>query len=108
MKPVRVRPRADMEIDVLADYIAGENLGAALRFLEAIETTFDALSEQPGIGSPRYAHLPLLEGLRVWAVSGFENTLIFYIERPVYVDVLRVLHAARDIPAALTDQDPSN
>ena len=44
----------------------------------------------------------------MWAVSGFENTFIFYIERPAYVDVLRVLHAARDLPAELANQDPSN
>jgi toxin ParE1/3/4 len=101
MKPVRVRPRADTEIDALADYIANDSLGAAMRFLDAMQKTFDQVADQPGIGSPRYAHLPMLEGLRVWPVSEFENHLIFYIERPSYVDVLRVLHASRDIPAAL-------
>jgi len=103
MKLVRIRPRADADIDSLADYIAEENPGAALRFLSAVEKTFAALARQPGMGSPRFAHLPLLEGLRVWAVSGFENHLIFYIERSAYIDVLRVLHAARDIPAALRE-----
>lgn len=101
MKPVRVRPHADAEIETLADYIAGENVDAALRFLDATETTFDRLSEPLGIGSPRYAHLPVLEGLRVLAVSGFDNHLIFYVERPAYIDVLRVLHALRDIPVTL-------
>jgi len=101
MKPVRVRPRADAEIDALADYIAQDNPPAALRFLDAVQKTFDLIGEQPGIGSRRYAHLPLLGEVRVWPVADFEKHLVFYIERPGYIDVLRILHGARDIPAAL-------
>jgi len=109
MKPVRVRPRADTEIDALADYIAQDNPAAAFRFLDAIQKTFDLIGEQPGVGSRRYAHLPMMEGLRVWPVAGFGKHLVFYIERPAYIDVLRVLHGARDIPAALGEgsDDPS-
>ena len=59
MKSVHIRPRADTEIDALADYIATDNPEAAGRFLEAVQKTFDLLSEHPGIGSQRYAHLPL-------------------------------------------------
>ena len=32
MKPVRIRPRADAEIDALADYIAADSPTATLRF----------------------------------------------------------------------------
>lgn len=103
MKPVRVRPRADTEIDALADYIASDSPGAAMRFLDAVQKSLDLIGEQPGIGSRRYAHLPMLEGLRMWAVSDFEKHLIFYIERPNYIDVLRVLHGSREIPAALME-----
>src|SRR5690242_17262097 len=99
MKPVHIRPRADTEIDALADYIANDNPEAAARFLDAVQKTLDLLSEHPGIGSRRYAHLPLLEGLRVVGVTDFKNHLVFYLERPSYIDVLRVLHSARDIPA---------
>ena len=44
-----------------------------------------------------------LAGLRVWQVQGFENYLIFY--RPIErgIEVLRVLHAARDIGAAFDE-----
>ena len=107
MKPVRVRPRADAEIDALADYIAADSLDAALRFLDAVEQAFARIGEQPGIGSNRYAHLPLLGGLRVWPVPGFDRHLVFYVERADYIDVLRVLHGARDMPAAPMD-DPAN
>lgn len=108
MKPVRVRPCADTEIDALADYIARDSLNAAERFLDAVQETFDLIAEHSGIGSLRYAHLPMLDGLRVIPVSGFENHLVFYIERSTYVDVLRVLHGARDIPAALKEDPMGN
>ncbi|HEX8873071.1 MAG TPA: type II toxin-antitoxin system RelE/ParE family toxin [Nitrosospira sp.] len=102
-KPIRIRPRASSDIDDLADYIAQENLDAAIRFLDALQNTLELICGQPRLGSLRYAHLPMLEGLRVLAVTGFGNHLVFYIERSGHVDVLRVLHSARDIPLALLD-----
>lgn len=101
MKPVRVRPLADTEIDAITDYIACDNPKAALRFLDALQKTFDELSAHPGIGSRRYAHLPMLVGLRMWPISTFEKYLIFYIERPHYIDVLRILHSSRGLPNIL-------
>lgn len=103
MKPVRVRPCANTEIDALADYIASDSPDAAMRFLDAMQKSFDLIGEQPGIGARRYAHLPMLESLRMLAVSDFEKHLVFYIERPSYIDVLRVLHGSRDIPVALVE-----
>lgn len=103
MKSVRIRPRADADIDECAAYIARGNPGAAFRFLEAIERSFSTISEQPGIGSPRYARLPALAGLRMWVVPEFEKYLVFYIEKAHFVDVVRVLHATRDIPSLLLD-----
>ena len=103
MKPIRIRPRADTEIDELAGYIALDSPDAAMRFLEAVQKSFELISEQPGIGTQRYAHLSLLEDLRMLPVCDFEKHLVFYIERPGYIDVLRVLHGSRDIPVALVD-----
>ncbi|MDE2365907.1 MAG: type II toxin-antitoxin system RelE/ParE family toxin [Betaproteobacteria bacterium] len=76
---------------------------AAIRFLDALQNTLELICGQPHPGSLRYAHLPMLEGLRVLAVTGFGSYLVFYIERSSHVDVLRVLHGARDIPLALLD-----
>ena len=103
MKSIRVRPHADSEINALADYIAHDNLNAALRFLDAVQKTFNLIAEQPNIGSQRYAHFPMMDGLRMKAISNFENHFIFYIERPSYIDILRVLHSARDIPEAIKE-----
>ena len=82
-------------------WIAKYNPAVALRFLDAIELTCDALSRMPGIGSPRYAEIPLVHGVRMLAIKDFENYLLFYLEHEDCVDVIRVLHGARDIPEAL-------
>ena len=59
------------------------------------------LSRMPGIGSSRYAEIPLVHGIRMLAIKDFENYLLFYLEHEDCVDVIRVLHGARDIPEAL-------
>ena len=101
MKPVRITPRADNDIDACFAWIAKDNPAAALRFLDAIELTCDAVSRMPGIGSPRYAEIPLVHGVRILAIKDFENYLLFYLEHEDCVDVIRVLHGARDLPEAL-------
>ena len=53
-------------------------------------------AEFPEIGSPRTASDPSLAGLRLWPVPGFEKFRICYIPRVDHIDVLRVLHGARD------------
>ena len=49
--------------------------------------------------------MPTKEDCRwcVLVVHGFENHLVFYIERSGHIGVLHVLPIARDIPAALLD-----
>jgi toxin ParE1/3/4 len=101
MKPVRLTPRADSDIDACFAWIAKDNPAAALGFLDAIELTCDALSRMPGIASPRYAEISLVHGIRMLAIKDFGNYLLFYLEHEDCVDVIRVLHGARDIPEAL-------
>jgi len=105
VKPVRVRPLADADIDMALAYLRTRNRAAASRFVAALEGDFQRLSQTPGMGSPRYTHVLPTEGLRVWRVQGFPY-LIFYLERPDHLDVVRVLHAARDVPAALREDPP--
>jgi toxin ParE1/3/4 len=106
MKPVRLTPRADSDIDACFCRIAKDNPTAALRFLDAIELTCDAQSRMPGIGSPRYAEIPLVHRVRMLAIKDFESYLLFYLEHEDCVEVIRVLHGARHTgsPAILRRQ----
>lgn len=59
----------------------------------------------PHLGSPRGNAAPRLHNLRQWPVQDFKSYLIFY--RPFAssngIEVFRVLHAARDAAAHLSD-----
>jgi len=103
---VRMDPAADLDVDECFAYIAADNLDAAIRFLDAIEDALDKLARMPGMGRIRDFADPRLAGLRSWPIKGFKNYLIFY--RPILdgIEVLRILHGARDIDAIFDDVDP--
>ena len=102
MKSIRVRPLADADIDTASAYLRTHDPQAASRLLAALERAFRELARHPGAGSPRYAHVLPAEGLRMWPVAG-SAYLIFYLERTDHIDIVRVLHGARDIPVLLRD-----
>lgn len=101
MKSRSVIPRelANRDVDVAIDYYLSESTAqAALGFVVALEQAYAHIGRQPATGSPRYAHELNLPGLRFWPLARYPH-LIFYIERDDYIDVWRVLHGQRDIPA---------
>lgn len=100
-KPVVLRESARRDIDeAIEHYIAEAGPSVALDFIDAIENASRKIGDQPGAGSPRYAHELDIPGLRFWAAGKFPH-LIFYVENEREVDVWRVLHGARDIPSSL-------
>ena len=102
-KGVVLRPVADQDIDeAIAHYLGKDEAQAALDFISELETASVHIGRQPGSGSPRYAHELNLPGLRFWSLSRFPY-LVFYFERDDVVDVWRVLHSQRDIPAWMSE-----
>jgi toxin ParE1/3/4 len=94
---------AFLDLDELAKYIQRQNPSAAIRFLAAAEASFQLLAAMPELGELQRFGRTELADLRTWQVRGFENYLIFY--RPVKqgIEVVRVLHAARDIDAVFDE-----
>jgi toxin ParE1/3/4 len=104
VKPIRSRPLADADIDEIVGTITRDNPNAARRLLEAIEGAYGLIAGQPGLGSLRYGHIAPLAGVRMFAVPGFSNYLIFYLERDDHVEIVRVLNGARDLPFLLAGE----
>lgn len=77
-------------------YIAEENLAAADGILEKIEQDAQTLQLQPLVGRARPE---LGAGVRSWPSA--TPFILFYAVNQQTVTVLRVLHHARDIQAAL-------
>ena len=90
-------PEARQDLVEIADYLAQDSLSPSDRFLEAADKTFEFLGSMPDIGSPWESENPALAGLRVWPVSGFKRYLVFYRSTEDSIQIVRVLHAARDI-----------
>lgn len=98
-KRVVLRERAQRDIDgAVENYLTEAGAAVALNFIDALEETHRQVAAQPATGSPRYAHELNIPGLRFRTVKRFPY-LVFYIEREAEIDVWRVLHGARDIPA---------
>ena len=76
----------------------------ALGFVNALESAYKFLAGNASAGSPRWGYELGLPGLRSWPVKGFP-WLVFYAENEEWIDVWRVLHAKRDIPAWLAEPD---
>jgi len=100
-----VRHAADRDLDDQAAYLAQEaSLETALRFDDASSSMFGKLADMPSLGERPETSNPRLEGLRVWRIERFENHLIF--DRPVDdgIEIVRVLHGARDIDSVLESE----
>ena len=77
----------------------------AERYFAAIEETCALLINQPRSGTPYDSGIARLAGLRGVPVKGFGNHLLFYIPRSGGIDVVRVLHAARDIESVFDGEE---
>ena len=102
-KPIVLRERAQRDVDEAVErYLAEAQSTVALAFIDALEEAFRHMGEHPAAGSPCYALELNIPGLRSWVVGGFPF-LVFYVEREAVIDVWRILHSARDIPACLRE-----
>lgn len=96
-----VRPKARRDIRDIAFHIAADNLDASSRFVDQVYQAFELLAQLPNAGSTRRFRREGLRGLRLWRVPHFKDYLIVYRPMRDGVDVIRVLHGARNIERLL-------
>jgi toxin ParE1/3/4 len=92
-----IRPQADRDIDEIADYLDQQRMGLGQRFHEATARGFRQLAKVPTLGMPRKPPRPDLAGLRCATVPGFRRHVIIYLPTPNTIEIIRVLHGARDL-----------
>jgi toxin ParE1/3/4 len=99
-------PAAVVDIIEVADYIAQTtSLTAADRFIAATDRTFEQLAAMPGMGTRYEPDDPAYADIRYFPVSKFRNYLVFYRPLPDGIEVVRVLHGARDIAAIFEEEE---
>lgn len=90
-----ISPEALQDMGDIRDYIAMDDPDAADRVVKAFDEHVALLASQPELGQ----YMPKLRGLRLWVVTEFPNYLMFYRQREGQVEIVRVLHGARDLPS---------
>jgi toxin ParE1/3/4 len=105
VKAAALRPLAESDLIERSRYYrqaGGSEL--AERFFDAAISALRSIEASPGLGSPRVGELIGLDGLRRIGIEGFPCGWL-YLERPKYLDVIRLLADRRDLAAALGEVD---
>lgn len=91
-------------MEAIIDYLRERDPEVAQRFVSSVRTTFEHISHAPA-SYPRYESTnPRLASLRKRPLAGaFHKYVVFYRYDETSIDVIRVLHCARDIPRLLTE-----
>jgi len=93
MAGVTFAPAAEADLEGIFDHIAADNPAAAAGFVARLEELAARLAETPGMGRARPDLLP---ELRSFPLGSY---LLFYRPGIDGIEVVRVLHGARDLPA---------
>jgi toxin ParE1/3/4 len=93
------RPEARIDIAEIGLYFAERNQEVESRFYLELDKTIRMLADSPNLGERCQFRNPETKGMRIWQVSKFSNYLIFYLPKDDQLDVVRVIHGARDYAA---------
>lgn len=100
MARVLRRPKAAEDIAGVWDFLADDNPDAADNWVDQLDTQLRLLATQPLMGRARHELAP---GVRSFPLGRY---LIFYLPIGGGIDVVRVLHGARDVDTVFGEGNP--
>jgi toxin ParE1/3/4 len=101
-----IRNRATQDLRQQANYILSNgSVAAAEQFLELAEATFARILLTPRIGKQVDFVLDSMGEVRQWRIKNFHDYLVFYRVQEDRIEILRVLHGARDLAGILSTLD---
>jgi plasmid stabilization system protein ParE len=99
MSRYQFTPQAVSDLLEIWTFIAQDNPEAADRVEEAVFKACDLLADSPLAGSVRKDMTP--SPLRFWVVHPYSKYLIVYDPEKKPLQVIRILHGARNLPSIL-------
>jgi len=103
----RIRPLAEADlIERTRNYRSEPGQQIGQRFFDTAVDALHTIEKMPGIGSTRLGDLCDVPGLRSLRITGFPCGW-FYFHRDDYIDVVRLLSYAQDLPNLLAEIDES-
>jgi toxin ParE1/3/4 len=100
---ILIHEDATLDLHEHCNYLAQNNQSSALQFFDAARQTFAALARMPGMGQQYESEEDDIINIRKWAVKGFKQYLIFYRYDDELLEILRIVHATRDLIPLLRD-----
>ncbi len=97
MSEAIISPEALQDMSDIYHFIALDNPEAANRIICSFEANIALLAKEPELGQMK----PRLRHLRLWVITEFPNYLVFYREKNKQVEIVRIVHGARDLPSLL-------
>jgi toxin ParE1/3/4 len=88
---IRISPRASSDLTEIWSYIADDSVANADAFIDKLHETIQVLAKQPRSGRRREELAP---GILSFP---FGRYIIFYRTNRYAIEIVRVLHGARDI-----------
>src|SRR5258705_6671396 len=101
MRELYLRPMAKAAIEAIAVRIAQDNLSASIRFTERVQETLNRVLFWPLCGAELRIRIAKLRGLRSYPIRGYRNYIVYYLPRQDGIDVVHVIHGARNLRKVL-------
>ncbi len=95
-----ILPPAQVDIDAITAYLDDDQRNAGDRFLDDLSHVLDRITTFPQAGPLHPVTHPELSGLRRIVLRSFPVS-VFYRVRPAAIEIIRVLHQARDLKRLL-------
>lgn len=99
MTKYKFTPQAVTDLFDIWSFIAGDNPAAADRVEEAVFKACDFLADSPLAGRTRTDLTPL--PVRFWVLQPYSHYLVVYDPEKQPLQIIRILHASRDLPRVL-------
>ena len=96
------RPQVVLDLIEIAEYLSRDSLEQVSDFLKKAEVTFHELSLNPKIGTLRNYGRKNLTGLRILRINKFKNYLILYFVHQDKIEIMNVVHGARNLKSFLS------
>jgi toxin ParE1/3/4 len=95
---VRKLPPCGRDLAEIAEFIRRQSGAArAVRFLRSAEETIQRLASMPGLGARYEPGRPIPVEIRFLPITRHRSFLVFYRIVPDGVEILRIIHGARDL-----------
>ena len=91
--------RTDEAVEDIADlhyFFFERDASVAEKFLTCLYETYEMIANMPELGELYHFRNPAMQDARVRRIKKFSNYLIFYRIETDRIEILRVLHGARD------------